>query len=350
MLNLLYEQTAFPVFQNQMYDSAQAARGCQKGDIYLVEDTETGLIYNASFRPELMKYDGTYQNEQGVSEQFRHHLEVVAGIVEQKLGRDRLVEVGCGKGFFLEMLLGRGIDITGYDTTYEGVNPRIHRQYYGSGVFEQADGLILRHVLEHIENPVSFLHQLRNANGNKGRIYIEVPCFDWICTHKAWFDVFYEHVNYFRLIDFQRIFGEIIECGRLFGGQYLYVVAELPSLKGPIYNQEEKVAFPKDFSDLIDLPLNSESQATAVWGGASKGVIFTLLKSRAGYPINMVIDINPAKQGKYIAGTGIKVCSPEEAMERLPPGSTIFVMNSNYLDEIKLLSNNSFNYIGIDDV
>lgn len=63
----------------------------------------------------------------------------------------------------------------------------------------------------------------------------------------------------------------------------------------------------------------------------------------------MVIDINPAKQGKYLPATGIQVRSPEQALQQLPPGSTVFVMNSNYLDEIKRMSNNTYHYIGIDN-
>ena len=31
-----------------------------------------------------------------------------------------------------------------------------------------ANGLILRHVLEHIENPVDFLMQLAETNGHQG--------------------------------------------------------------------------------------------------------------------------------------------------------------------------------------
>lgn len=348
MLKLLYEQTAYPVFQNRMYDSAQQGRDCPKGDIRLVEDGDTGLVYNAAFRPELMIYDGNYQNEQGLSAYFRQHLDVVADIVAQHLGRQRLVEVGCGKGYFLELLLKRGFDITGYDETYEGSNPRVRRQYYGPGIIDRSEGLVLRHVLEHIQDPFSFLELLRDANGGSGRIYIEVPCFEWICEHNAWFDVFYEHVNYFRLADFRRMFGEVVDCGRLFGGQYLYVVAELSSLRSPVNDPFDPVRFPADFTRLIETPIAVGSDSCAVWGGASKGVIFTLLKARAGYAVDVVIDINPAKQGKFLAATGIKVISPAQAISQLPPGATIFVMNSNYLEEIKKMSNNAYNYIGID--
>ena len=64
-------------------------------------------------------------------------------------------------------------------------------------------------------------------------IYIEVPCFDWIIEHGAWFDIFYEHVNYFRLDDFRRAFGKVIHAGRSFGGQYLSVIADLDTLRVP---------------------------------------------------------------------------------------------------------------------
>ena len=94
------------------------------------------------------------------------------------MGKDALVEVGCGKGYFLEMLLAKGFKVTGFDPTYEGANLNVKRQYFEPGAVEQANGLILRHVLEHIENPVSFLALLKEANGGIGKIYIEVPCFD----------------------------------------------------------------------------------------------------------------------------------------------------------------------------
>ena len=144
---LLYTQLQLPVFQNRMYDSAIDATNCTKGDVRLVEDLESGLVFNQAFNPELMTYDAHYQNEQGVSPLFRAHLESAADIVERHMGRSGLVEIGCGKGFFLEMLLARGFDVTGYDPAYEGVNPWVVRRYFSAGIGIQAWGLVLRHVL-----------------------------------------------------------------------------------------------------------------------------------------------------------------------------------------------------------
>lgn len=348
LYKLLYRQEQLPIFQNRMYDSEAEARACPKGDMHLVEDQQTGLVYNAAFRPELMVYDAHYQNEQSLSPLFQEHLEAVSRIIGRCMGRTALVEVGCGKGHFLEMLLAQGIDVTGFDPAYEGHNPRVIKRYFEPGAGMQVQALVLRHVLEHVQDPVEFLLQLKQANGGSGKIYIEVPCLDWICQHRAWFDIYYEHVNYFRLADFHRMFGTVIESGRLFGNQYLYVVAELDSLRKPEMDSNDRVAFPEDFMRGINLPGQESRGQAAIWGGASKGVIFALLKSRAGQPVSTVIDINPAKQGKFLPSTGLRVQSPSEAFASLPKGSTIYVMNSNYLEEIKTMSNNAFNYIEVD--
>lgn len=340
----LYRQTGLPIFQNRMYDSAQAGRDCPKGDMRLVEDMETGLVRNAAFDPSLMDYDAAYQNEQGTSRKFQQHLDEVAGLIEAKMGRTNLVEVGCGKGLFLELMLARGAEVVGYDPTYEGNNPSVRREYFSEDLGIRGDGLILRHVLEHIDDPVTFLRRLAAANGGQGLIYIEVPCFDWICDHRAWFDIFYEHVNYFRLSDFQRIFGRLVHADRGFGGQYLRIIGDLATLRDPKRDPFDPVRFPSDFTER----LNAEAEADRdggpciVWGGASKGVIFSLLRERAGFPVDRVIDINPAKQGRFLPATGLEVLSPAKGLAGLPRGSVIHVMNPNYLDEIKNMAGPDF--------
>jgi SAM-dependent methyltransferase len=343
----LYTQTGLPVFQNRMYDSIEDARNCPKGDIRLVEDLATGLVSNVVFCPELMDYDANYQNEQGVSRLFRSHMEGIASLIESKMGPARLVEVGCGKGTFLEMLLARNMDVVGYDPTYEGDNPLVQREYFTEALGITGDGLILRHVLEHIPDPLTFLKRLAAANGHRGLIYIEVPCFDWICKQRAWFDIFYEHVNYFRLTDFDRIFDRVLYSARGFGGQYLTVIADLASLRIPIRDAGDAVSFPTDFISRLAAESAFDEGRVVVWGGASKGVIFSLLRERAGRPVDRVIDINPAKQGRYLPATGLRVQSPTEGLADLPPGSQIYVMNPNYLDEVCALAGPSFKYKGM---
>jgi SAM-dependent methyltransferase len=346
----LYAVKDLPVFQNRMFDSEAEARSCHRGDVVLVQDLDTGLVYNRAFDAERMRYDGAYQNEQAISTAFQRHLRDVVGVVTRHFSGHSLLEVGCGKGYFLEPLQANGFDITGMDPTYEGDNPAVVKEHFTMHSGRRAQGIVLRHVLEHIEDPVAFLGRIRDANGGAGKIYIEVPCFDWICAHKTWFDIFYEHVNYFRLVDFHGMFGRVDAAGRLFGDQYLYVVADLATLHVP--RIAERIRFPPDFLRTVDMHasrLRRRTWPAAVWGGASKGVLFTLFMERAGTTVDTVVDANPAKQGKYIPATGHVVRSPEHAIRTFADETEILVMNSNYLNEIRQMTGGRFRYRTIDD-
>lgn len=349
MSRVLYEQNDFPILQNRVYETYQQAENCPRGDIRIIEDQRTGLIYNDAFDSVLIKYDSHYNNEQGVSPFFQQHLNQVKEILRFKLGDQDLVEVGCGKGLFLEMLLADGFQITGFDPTYEGNNPRVVKEYFKPGVLKPSKGLVLRHVLEHVSNPYQFLSDLRDANGGSGLIYIEVPCFDWICNKRAWFDIFYEHVNYFRMTDFFKMFSQVQASGKLFGDQYLYVVADLKNLTKPTYQSTDAILFPENFlENLISIEQYTNSRNAIVWGGASKGVIYSLLRERIGKPVSAVVDVNPAKQKKFLPVTGLKVLSVEEVLLQFPVDTMAYVMNSNYLDEIRTMSNNRFDYQLVD--
>lgn len=345
----LFHIEGLPVFQNKIFADRESALTCQKGDVTLIQDMETGLIFNATFKADLLKYDEDYQNEQACSFVFQQHLENVRDIIQRHFADKTLIEVGCGKGYFLEYLHQSGFEITGIDPAYEGDNPRVIKACFDSGLGLSVEGIILRHVLEHIPEPFDFLCAIAQANKGKGRIYIEVPCFDWIYKHRAWFDVFYEHVNYFRLDDFHRIFGKVYESGRVFGGQYLYVVADLSTLHKPVLGRHGIFSFSKDFlADIQSIAAIAQGKRNTIWGSSSKGVIFALYMQRVGVKIDIAIDINPAKQNKYMAGSGIRICSPQEGMKMLQTGDNILVMNSNYLHEIMTQSHNQFKYIQVD--
>jgi hypothetical protein len=77
--------------------------------------------------------------------------------------------------------------------------------------------------------------------------------------------------------------------------------------------------------------LSRSGRRTIIWGGGSKGVTFlNVLKARS--QIDYVVDINPAKQGMYVPGTGQPIVAPD-SIRRRPP-DTILVMNPLYEREI----------------
>ena len=70
-----------------------------------------------------------YQNEQSNSSVFRDHLQFVLDLLKDfGIKGKKVVEVGCGKAVFFEMMRGEGIDCWGFDPTYEGTDPRIKNE------------------------------------------------------------------------------------------------------------------------------------------------------------------------------------------------------------------------------
>lgn len=343
----LFRVENVPAYQNKMFDTREAAKDCPLGDVVLVQDIESGLVFNAAFDPGRLEYDASYQNEQGLSDAFRRHMDLVLDKVCVHFRNDSVLEVGCGKGGFLDLMRQRGIDATGIDPAYEGDAPYIRKQHFDASTGLTAQAIVLRHVLEHIPDPRAFLRTIAAANGGRGKVYIEVPCLDWITRRRAWFDIFYEHVNYFRLSDFTRIFGKIHDGGHLFDGQYLYVIADLASLDpANCGSPPETVWFPTDFLAELDSLAVKRSTAIsrAVWGAAAKGVMFTHHLESRGIRLDFAIDINPAKQGKFLAGSALPVLSPADGLARLADGDDVFVMNSNYIDEIVAAGGDKLNY------
>jgi hypothetical protein len=71
---------------------------------------------------------------------------------------------------------------------------------------------------------------------------------------------------------------------------------------------------------------------SVIWGGGAKTVSFLNLLG-AGDTIEWVVDINPGKQGSFIAGTGQPIVAPDRLVEIAP--DFVVVMNPVYRGEIE---------------
>lgn len=265
------------------------------------------------------------------------------------MGSRNILEIGCGQGTFVQSLRNLGVSVRGVDPAYRGSDPTIKSTEFSSQDIETADGIVLRHVLEHLSDPVGFLQQIASSTDSM-KVFIEVPCVDWILDNSAWFDIFYEHVNYFRINDFERLFEGKLEAGHLFGGQYLYVVANLEDLcpqRAPAKNSEELRLRFGSLAERMASQVRSTS-APYVWGASSKGVIYSLLRERYGQPVELAFDINPEKWGHHLPATGVQVIPPHSITEFAPTGTQIVVMNPNYASEINAATGNQFHLIGVD--
>jgi len=332
---IIYEQRAVPLIQNKVYPTKGEAKNAPCKDVILAQSLDNGFVFSADFTDAIIDYDMHYQNEQSNSAYFRRHLENVIEIMQHnETLNGKVVEIGCGKAYFMDMLLERGIDIIGFDPTYEGSSKKVVKDFFSDKYSDVgAEFIILRHTLEHISQPFHFIKTIAAANNYKGKIYIEVPTFEWIMEHNATEDIFYEHCNYFTLDTLQMLFKKSIG-GHFFNGQYIYVIADLADVNEEIIKRTitpYAVKFKERLEEYDTLlnPLNS----IAVWGAGAKGSTFLNLLDKEEKKVKVVIDINPKKQHQYVGGTGHYIIKPEELKEY--GIENIVVMNINYIDEIK---------------
>ncbi len=334
--------------QNRLYSNRSDALAAPSADMELTYH-DTGYVYNTKFNPGLIIYDKRYQIDQGLSAHFAQHLEHVCMVCEEYFPSEDclIVDVGCGKGGFVELLRSKGFNAVGYDNAYEGESPYIRKQFFGPDSHEKGDMLILRHVLEHIPFPWGFLNMLADANQYEGYLYIEVPDLTWIIENHAFYDIFHEHVNYFQASDFVHRFGHaIVHSSTSFGGQYLSIVIDLSGIKDISPTSKATHSNPDILMSFVGLSefeqkaysSFSREDNIVLWGAGAKGVVFASkapLEIRRKIPY--AIDINPSKHGSYMPISGIEVVDHLSGVENLKPSSHVIIMNPNYEKEIRSL-------------
>ena len=333
-LESLYNISHLPLFQNKVYNSFEEAQSQKVVSVDLCQCQECGFVFNDLFTNENMDYDDSYQNEQNYSQYFVDYLNEIADyLIENNFQDKKIVEIGCGKGYFTELLKKRGFkNIYGFDPAYEGDNQNITKDYFGEKYKSiNADLVILRHVLEHIEKPYEFLTHIQNATSKDTKILIEVPDFEWIVENRAFWDIFYEHCNYFDAT-FLSSFFKNATSKKVFGTQYLLMLASLDELRKPyVKHRYQKNIFKESFRNIKDFL--SQNTPLVLWGGASKGVTLLNIFDKNRQLVEYCIDINPKKQNKFIATTGHEIVPPKFLIMK-PDNISIIVVNQNYYDEI----------------
>jgi SAM-dependent methyltransferase len=357
---LFVERDGVPIHQNVAYTSAQAARAVTRGDLRLACCRTCGFVTNLAFRSSLLEYGEGYDNDQTNSAAFDAHMEGrIQALVSSGIQDKQIIEVGCGQGHFLRRLCkagdNRGI---GFDPAYVGPasvddgHVTFVRTFYGRGVLDKSPDLVVcRHVIEHVPKPLDLLENVRSALGadRPTLLAFETPAVDWILEGTVIQDFFYEHCSYFTASSlgfaFARAGFDGYAASLVFQGQYLWATAGHHAgteVKAPSPQPESTLRAAEQYRTRVQTRIASLSAGVgklrkqgpvAVWGVGAKGVTFLNLLDPTCEQVAIAIDINPKKQGRFVAGTGHPIVSPGEILAR--GVASVVVMNPNYVDEIR---------------
>lgn len=357
---VFYSVHHVPVHQHLLYATPDEARHTRRGDIDLHVCEMCGFVWNGSFDASLLDYSEKYDNTQSFSALFNQYVEDEAQQLVSRYGlyKKRIIEIGCGKGDFIRRLCEIGDNTgVGFDPSYIGADTQLEgrlsfiREFYTPKFAHiQADLYCSRHVIEHVPEPTVLLHHIRNSiEGNhRPAIFFETPDVRWVFQQAAFWDIFYEHCSLFNPVSLAHLLKvcgfETTHTTSVFGDQYMWVEGLPASVDlGKTYpqNAEAVVREAFRFADLCEAKIKQTRETIChiqdtgktmiVWGAGAKGVTF--LNTLQPDAISYVVDMNPRKQGKYLAGTAQQIIAPEALSDIRP--DVILIMNPNYQTEIR---------------
>jgi SAM-dependent methyltransferase len=349
-----------PVHAGILWSSEAEARDCARGDLAIRACRSCSLVWNAAFDPALMAYSEAYDLTLESSPRFREYAEGLADRLIERYGlRDKsVVEVGCGKGYFLGLMVRRGPNQgLGFDQSFEG-NAELddlgdsiafERRYFTADDSDRVgDFLCCRHVFEHIDEPVPFLRMIRTAIGEQDcPVYFEVPNLQFVVRDLSIWGLVYEHVTYYSAPALRTVFRrcgfEVLDVREDFEGQFLGIEAR-PA--GALWANDDGAAevvagvegFRATFRQIEAVwrarldRYERAGKRVVVWGAGAKAVTFMNLLS-VGERVSHLVDVNPRKQGRFFPGSGQQIVGPEELASIRP--DVVLAMNPIYTEEIR---------------
>lgn len=364
-LEAFYSQENVPSHSCLLMSTREQAVNFPVGTITLDCCHDCGFIANTSYDPNLQAYSSEYEETQHFSDCFNSFAKRLAQrwVDNYDLRNKQVLEVGCGKGQFLELLcklgnnLGIGIDpaVAPERFSNESISRmRFIAEYYSDKHrMLHADAYCCRHTLEHICQTDAFVNVLRRTIADREGVHVffELPDVTRVLRECAFWDIYYEHCSYFTAGSLARVFRrnrfDVVETYRDYDDQYLILVAQpAATATAPALEIEDDLSETlrdvarfrdqhkqrmEDWRVLVRR-LHQQGRRPVIWGAGSKAVAFCTTLG-IGDEIRYGVDINPYKQGKYLPGTGHEVVSPAALQDYQP--QSVLVMNPIYCDEIQ---------------
>lgn len=364
-MSLFYEVNNIPVHSVLLMPTRERARSYPRRDLKLGFCADCGFISNTAFDPSVHEYSMSCEESQGFSPTFNAFAKGLAQrwVEQYQLQGRSVLEIGCGKGEFLALLVEMGMaDGIGMDPAFipgrleTPVASRLNfiQDFYSERyTYLSADVVCCRHTLEHISPTSEFMRTVRRTIGDRKDtlLLFELPDVHRVLREAAFWDIYYEHCSYFTTGSLARLFRkhgfDLLELELEYDGQYI-VIAGRPSNDGRPLSLDGEADLAAITQVVADFPerfrgakeswisrlnkLRSQGKRVIVWGGGSKAVSF-LTTLGLDEQIDFVVDINPYKHGKFVPGTGHAVRSPE-TLRQLPPDCVI-LMNPVYEEEVR---------------
>lgn len=269
----------------------------------------------------------------------------------------KVLDIGCNDGTLMRAVIEEGGEAWGVDPALnlekeqEGLN--VIREFWGPEVLPKLphmfDYITAFNSFAHNPDPLMFLQTTKEALRPGGRIVIEMPYAPKTFGLLQFDQVYHEHYNYFSvrsmrtLVDRAGLQLHRVEPTQMQGGSMRYFIGHKrpkESSSADLWVAHERdsdynwYSTHKGYAEAARKTIDKLEHELIEWdkagyyciayGASAKfSVVTNAFKRHQDCPINMVLDDNRLKQGRYTPGLGIIVHSPEIVREI---GSNLLVL------------------------
>lgn len=360
-----HSQREVPTQCGFLAPTREQALSAPVGEIALQHCRSCSHIWNRAFDPDLVGFHADYDLSQFYSPAYRQYSEESISRLDFRYGLSgkTAVEIACGKGDFLRMLLAAGMEwAVGFDPTFvdPGFTPDenqqlvIHRRFYARHEANlRPDLVVCRGCLQYIPRPHEFVAALRETLGEHTDtvVFFQTSNSALAFRDKIIWYVMYEAGCFFSAPSLARLF-------RSCGFQVLDIVPVLdeahfeiecrPGVSPTAHALESPTTIAEIAHWVDEFPAihaqklrhwssrfgkyRQERKKVALWGAGMRAISLLCGSPEAADCIEVAADVNVKRQGRFLPKTGQRVVSPQELASMKP--DLVVCTNPTYANEI----------------
>ena len=278
-----------------------------------------------------------------------------------------VLDIGCNDGTQLDYFKALGVDTYGIDPA-ENLHSRSNKNhnvvcdFFGPAAVDKLnkvnyDIIIAQNVCAHNPDPYGFVKTCSELMSDDTVLFIQTSQADMV-LHNEFDTIYHEHVNFFNansMNELARRSGlnliDVIKTP-IHGNSYIFVLSKQSVNQHRVQNIIDleiahgllNIDTYDRWSETVHTTVNQliatvnqhrqEGFTLVGYGAAAKG---NTLLNFAGIQLDVIIDDNPLKQGKYTPGTSVPIVSIDYLQNQGQDAKLLFVpLAWNFFKEIKL--------------
>lgn len=329
--SIFFHPKAQPLANHGWPLDSEAAKLMPRLPMRFLQCVDCSHVWNDKFSYSEIPYvkNPSRMFNQGIN--WQGHLKKTRDLIFSRLPTcPTLIDIGCGDGHFVRGLA----EVKNYEGRFIGFDPNVSEESgqgieFYSKLFDPSrdipiyapDVLIIRHVLEHLTDPLDILNGAALAATIQEKpmwLFAEVPSIERVFETGRISDFFYEHFSHFTARSFKNVLGKVGQIEVFDEGYDREVIFGLVRL-GIDDSKKEKIRLANSFNkralksqkdikeDLKNLIY--KKQKVVIWGGTGKAAAFINFFEVDSDRFPVVVDSDELKVGTYVPGTGQEIKS-----------------------------------------